>query len=57
MTNDNKQILDKLDAIKSDLDYLKKHIVDVDSVLTDEDTQALKESEKDLKSGKTKRLA
>ena len=57
MTNENKQILEKLNAIKSDLDYLKKHIVDVDYVLTDDDIQALEESEKDLKSGKTKRLA
>ena len=31
-------------------------MIDVDSVLTDEDTESLKESEKDLKEGKTKRL-
>ncbi|HLG23918.1 MAG TPA: hypothetical protein VI564_03240 [Candidatus Nanoarchaeia archaeon] len=57
MAGDNKQIMDKLDAIQSDLDYLKKHISELDSVLTDDDVQALEEAEKDLKSGKTKRLA
>jgi len=42
--------------IKSDIDYIKKHLVDIDSVLTDDDVEALEEAEKDLKSKKTKRL-
>ena len=50
------QIVDKLDLIKGDLDYIKKHLVDVDAVLTDDDIDALKEADKDLKTGKTKRL-
>ena len=56
MASENKQILDKLNAIKSDIDYIKKHIVDVDSVLTEDDIESLKEAEKDLKQRKTKRL-
>ena len=56
MTNEDKQILEKLDAIKLELDYIKKHIVDVDAVLTDDDIGSLKEAEKDLKAGRTKRL-
>ena len=56
MGTETKQILDRLEAIKSDLDYIKKHMADVDSVLTDDDVESLKEAEKDFKAGKTKRL-
>jgi len=51
-----KQIVERLDHLKSDIDYIKKHLVDIDSVLTDDDVEALEEAEKDLKSKKTKRL-
>ena len=50
------RILEELKAIKADLDYLKEHIVDMDLVLTDDDLLAIKEAEKDLKEGKTKRM-
>lgn len=56
MATESKQILEELRAIRSDLDYLKEHIVDVDLVLTDEDREALQSAEKDLKERKTKRL-
>jgi len=56
MAPEIKQIVDKLDVIKGDLDYIKKHLVDVDAVLTDDDVGALKEADNDLKAGKTKRL-
>mgnify|MGYP001560021152 FL=1 len=52
----SKQILDRLDEIKSELDYIKRHMVDVDLVLTDEDMETLRDAENDLKAGKTKRL-
>ena len=52
----DKQILEKLDEIKSELDYIKRHMKDMDIVLTDEDIESLKEAEKDLKAEKTKRL-
>lgn len=51
-----KAILDKLDEIKSELDYIKSRIVDIDVVLTDDDMAALKKAEKDLKEGKTVKL-
>ena len=56
MATEIQRISDKLDLIKSDVDYIKEHIVDVDAVLADDDVEALKEAEKDLKAGKTKRL-
>ena len=56
MATEAKEILDKLETIKADLDYIKKHMVDVDLVLTDDDLEALEEAESDLKKGKTKRL-
>ena len=56
MATEAKEILNKLDTIKADIDYIKKHMVDVDLVLTDDDLEALEEAEKDLKAGKTKRL-
>ncbi len=50
------EMLRVLKDIKADLDYLKKHIKDVDLVLTDDDMEALEEAEKDLKEEKTQRL-
>jgi len=51
-----KQIVEKLDNLQSDITYIKKHLADVDSILTDDDREALDEAEKDLKAQKTKRL-
>ena len=56
MITEAKQILEELRAIRNDLDYLKDHIIDVDLVMTDEDVNSLREAEKNLKEGKTKRL-
>ena len=56
MATETKQILEELKLIRTDLDYLKEHIVDFDLVLTEDDLQSLKEAELDLKQGKTKRL-
>ena len=56
MATEMKQIVEKLDNLQSDITYIKKHLADVDSVLTDDDREALEEAEKDLKAQKTKRL-
>ena len=56
MTAEIHQIMNKLDVIKSEIDYIKKHLVDGDRILTDDDLIALQEAEKDFKAGKTKRL-
>ena len=47
-------VLNKLDAIKAELSYIRENIVDV--ILTEDDINSLDEAEKDLKTGKTKRL-
>jgi len=53
MVNEN-LVLNKLDLIKSELDYIKAHLVDI--TLTNDDLLSLREAERDLKEGKTKRL-
>ena len=50
------QIMDRLEHIESDLKFIKKHISDIDLVLTEDDLDALDASDKDLKAGRTKRL-
>ena len=56
MTTGSKQILTELQAIRSDLDCIKKHVLDLDLVLTDDDLESIQQAENDLKLGKTKRL-
>jgi len=56
MINEAQKIIEKLDSISSDLNFIKKHVVDVDLVLTEEDMDSLDQSEIDFKEGKTKRL-
>jgi hypothetical protein len=53
MINEN-LILSKLDLIKAEVDFITEHLVDVS--LTNDDILSLKEAEKDLIEGKTKRL-
>ena len=57
MAEESKMIMQKLEDIKSELDFIKKHMADVDTVLTEDDTESLEEAEKDLGEGRTKRLA
>jgi len=54
---DKQQILEKLEHIQSDLDYIKEHIADIDLILTDDDKQALHDAEEDLSAGRTKNLS
>ena len=56
MSIETQKIFDKLEHIESDLNYIKKHISDVDLILTDDDLSSLHEAEEDLATGKTKRL-
>lgn len=49
-------IMKKLDAIHSDLAYIKKHMHDSDVLLTDEDLASLDAAENDLRKGKTVKL-
>jgi len=50
------KIVHELQAIRHDIEYTKKHIADVDTVLTGNDMEALREADENHLSGKTKRL-
>ena len=50
------RIEDELKMIRKDLDYIKEHMVDVDSFLTDNETKELEESLERFKKGKATRL-
>lgn len=56
MVTETKQIIEKLDSIKAELDFIKEHIVDIDRVMLNDDIESLHAAEKDFKTGKTKRL-
>ena len=56
MANETSLILEELKDIKKEIHYIKKYVVDVDRILTVEDVESIKEAEKDLQEGKTKRL-
>ncbi len=43
----SKEILHELRAIREDLDYIKGHMVDIDSILTEEDYLSLQEYRKE----------
>ncbi|MCX9009548.1 MAG: hypothetical protein OIN66_00360 [Candidatus Methanoperedens sp.] len=47
----SKEILHELKAIREDLDYIKGHMVDIDSILTEEDYLSLQEYRKEKASG------
>ena len=52
MTNEMKQVLMKLDTIKVELDFIKKNMIDIDSILTEDDYQALMEYRKEKSTDK-----
>lgn len=56
MTSEVQLIMEKLNHIELDLSFIKKHICDLDLILTDDDNKAIQEAKADLKAGKTKRL-
>ena len=49
---DTKELLNELKIIKVNIDFIKQHMVDIDSIMTAEDYEALKEYEKEKKTGK-----
>jgi len=50
------EIHQELKLIRGDLDYLKRHILDADVVLTDEERIAISQAEDDFKKGKLRKL-
>ena len=57
MAPEVQEIMEKLNHIQADLDFIKSHLSDVDVVLTDDDVHAIQEAEEDLRDGKSKRIA
>jgi len=47
----NSRIEDDLKAIRSDLDFIKEHMVDRDSIMTEEDYEALLDYREEKASG------
>ena len=52
----SEKLVDELKAIREDLDYIKEHMVDVDTVLTPEEKARFEMSLKEYKEGKSIRL-
>jgi transposase-like protein len=49
---DSEVIVHELRAIRDDLDFIKRHMVDVDSIMTEEDNLFLNEFRTDKNAGK-----
>ena len=47
-----KQVIERLDTIKSELSDIKKHMVDIDSIMTEEDYLALIDYRKEKSANK-----
>ena len=54
--NPSKELVEEIRAIRKDLDYIKAHMVDVDSILTPEEELRLEKSLEEHRKGKTMRL-
>ncbi len=46
------QVMIELEEIKKDLNFIKEHMVDIDSIMTEDDYAALQEYRKQKKDGK-----
>lgn len=46
------KIMEELQSIKADLSYIKDHLIDPDSLLTEEDYEALLQYREEKKQGK-----
>lgn len=54
MTTNMKEIMEKLNHIQQDLDFVKSHLADVDLVLTEDDQELITQAKKDLQQGNTR---
>ena len=50
------ELMEELKVIKEDLQYIKKHMVDVDMILTPEEEEILNQSINEFRDGKTTKL-
>ena len=46
-------ILEKLEKIEKQVEDIREHMVDIDTILDQEDFQAIEEAEKEFREGKT----
>ena len=53
MESATKNILDKLDFIQSELFYIKEHMVDADTILTEEDKVDIAQARQEFETKKT----
>jgi len=51
------KILNELQEIKKELNYIKEHMFDPDTIMTTEEVRRYEQSMKELKSGKTTPLS
>jgi len=52
MVIESNDIINELKSIKEDLSYIKEHMVDIDSIMTQDDYRAIEEARKDKKNNK-----
>jgi len=52
-TKDAKEILAKLAKLQADMNYIKEHMIDVDTIISEEEEGRLDESLDEFKEGKT----
>ena len=53
MANEIKQVMEKLDVIKSELDFIKTHMFDPDTIMTTEEEERFERAMQEFKEGKT----
>ena len=53
MVTEAKQIVERLDVIKSELDYIKENMIPIDALLTEEDRDALVKAREEYKKRET----
>ena len=51
MANGNQEIINELKNIRIEIEFIKQHMVDTDSIMTEDDYVALKEYEKEKEEG------
>jgi hypothetical protein len=51
-----KQVFDELQSLKKDVNFIKKHMIDVDMILTEDDKKSMKEAEEEYAKGETTSL-
>jgi hypothetical protein len=48
---DSGEIVDELKAIREDLDYIKSHMIDIDSIMTEDDNLSLNQYRSEKRAG------